>query len=115
MKGGEKVELTDIKIGDVDGYNLHFFNNKFGDLSLSFNGFNRTGKDWEYRINIDEKGISFERVVDKPHTDHYDMEYLCVAVGERLVGTLKWRKEHPDASESWDCFYVPFGAKRVDY
>ena len=112
---GDKVELTGIKIGDVDKYSLRFSGSKDNEFGI-FNLFFCYNDNFEFRLHMDRHGISFERVVYRPNHDHSDVETLVVRVDDSMPspkkGTIQWLSSY---NNSWEPYYIPFGAVRVDY
>jgi len=102
--------IENVDIGGKE-YKLKVINHG-GRLVLDFN-------DRDYEITIDERGIKFERLAYRPNHDHNDSESLQIGDNESVMGVkkdeIKWRARFPYAKEGYEFFYVPFGARTVNW
>ncbi len=98
----EQIDLEDIGINQED-YTLRIINSE-GRLGLEF--YNQETGFLDYRINITDRGISFERI-----TPEGKIESLQKPRGEEKHNT-QWKERFPYIGECWDFYNISFGRKK---
>ncbi len=97
------ISLAKVKIGKILT-SLQIQNNEFdGRLSLRF--------DCGFTMHIDERGIAYERIVNRPNHDHCNVDRL---MQHTKTKSIEW-VDTGDKRPGFEIYRMEFGPRTVDW